>query len=72
MIARIEFDYRAEFEKLAQNPASLAVMQASIAGAPTGEEALKGVQLAARDAHRHRDGRPAPDVDRSALHGEKL
>jgi len=42
MIARIEFDYRAEFEKLAQNPASLAVMQASIAGAPSGEEALKG------------------------------
>lgn len=42
MIAQVEFDYRAEFEKLAQNPVTLATLQASIAGAPTGEDALKG------------------------------
>jgi hypothetical protein len=42
VIARIEFDYRAELEKLAQNPASLAVLQSAIHDAPKGEDALKG------------------------------
>lgn len=41
MIARVEFDYRSELEKVAQNPAALEILQACIVGAPTGEEALK-------------------------------
>lgn len=41
MIARIEFDYRAELEKVAQNPAALETLQACIVGAPQGEDAFK-------------------------------
>jgi len=42
MIARIAFDYRAEFEKLAAVPETLAILRQCIHDAPEGEEALKG------------------------------
>lgn len=43
MIARVEFDYRTDFEKLAGVPETLAILRASIHDAPSDpEQALKG------------------------------
>lgn len=42
MIARVEFDYRVNWDELVKNPATLATLQRAIHDAPRGEEALNG------------------------------